>query len=45
MIPSNIKALILDMDGVVWKADAPIGNLPETFAPSASADEIRLRHQ
>ena len=32
MIPSNIKALILDMDGVVWKADAPIGNLPETFA-------------
>ena len=32
MIPSNIKALILDMDGVVWKADAPIGNLPEIFA-------------
>jgi 4-nitrophenyl phosphatase len=32
MIPSNIKALILDMDGVVWKADAPIGNLPMTFA-------------
>jgi 4-nitrophenyl phosphatase len=32
MIPTNIKALILDMDGVVWKADAPIGNLPETFA-------------
>jgi 4-nitrophenyl phosphatase len=32
MIPSNIKALVLDMDGVVWKADAPIGNLPETFA-------------
>ncbi|MDO9299779.1 MAG: HAD-IIA family hydrolase [Anaerolineales bacterium] len=32
MIPSNIKALILDMDGVVWKADTPIGNLPETFA-------------
>lgn len=31
MIPSNIKALILDMDGVVWKADAPIGNLPEIF--------------
>ena len=31
MIPSNIKALILDMDGVVWKGDAPIGNLPETF--------------
>jgi 4-nitrophenyl phosphatase len=32
MIPSNIKALILDMDGVVWKGDSPIGNLPETFA-------------
>jgi len=31
MIPSNIKALILDMDGVIWKADAPIGNLPTTF--------------
>ena len=32
MIPSNIKALVLDMDGVVWKADEPIGNLPEIFA-------------
>ncbi|MCJ7432387.1 MAG: HAD-IIA family hydrolase [Anaerolineales bacterium] len=32
MIPSNIKAIILDMDGVVWKSDAPIGNLPEIFA-------------
>jgi len=32
MIPSNIKALIIDMDGVVWKADAPIGDLPKTFA-------------
>jgi 4-nitrophenyl phosphatase len=32
MIPQNIKALILDMDGVVWKADAPIGDLPEIFA-------------
>ncbi len=31
MIPSNIKALILDMDGVLWKADAPIGNLPSIF--------------
>jgi len=31
MIPANIKALILDMDGVIWKADAPIGNLPEIF--------------
>ncbi|MBL8063132.1 MAG: HAD-IIA family hydrolase [Anaerolineales bacterium] len=31
MIPSNIKALILDMDGVIWKSDAPIGDLPATF--------------
>jgi 4-nitrophenyl phosphatase len=32
MIPSNIKALILDMDGVVWKADAPIGDLHSIFS-------------
>jgi 4-nitrophenyl phosphatase len=31
MLPSNIKSLILDMDGVLWKADAPIGNLPRIF--------------
>jgi 4-nitrophenyl phosphatase len=31
MIPNNIKALILDMDGVIWKADAPIGDLPAIF--------------
>lgn len=31
MIPTNIKALILDMDGVLWKSDAPIGDLPTTF--------------
>jgi 4-nitrophenyl phosphatase len=31
MIPSHIKALILDMDGVIWKADAPIGDLTSTF--------------
>ncbi|NUQ86633.1 MAG: HAD-IIA family hydrolase [Anaerolineales bacterium] len=31
MIPSNIKALILDMDGVIWKGDAPIGDLAATF--------------
>jgi 4-nitrophenyl phosphatase len=31
MIPSNVKAMILDMDGVVWKADAPIGDLVSTF--------------
>ena len=31
MIPSHIKALILDMDGVVWRGDAPIGDLAATF--------------
>ena len=31
MIPSHIKALIIDMDGVVWKADTPIGDLPAIF--------------
>src|SRR5574338_135758 len=31
MIPEPIKSLILDMDGVVWRADAPIGDLPATF--------------
>ena len=27
----NIKALILDMDGVVWRETTPIGNLPAIF--------------
>lgn len=27
----NINALILDMDGVLWRADQPIGNLPAIF--------------
>lgn len=27
-----IRGLILDMDGVIWKADAPIGDLPAIFA-------------
>ncbi len=31
MIPANIKALILDMDGVIWKSDAPIGDLSNIF--------------
>lgn len=31
MIPDNIKSLIIDMDGVIWKADAPIGDLSSTF--------------
>ena len=37
MIPSNTKALILDMDGVIWKGDAPIGDLPTIF------EQIRKR--
>lgn len=31
MLPSHIKALILDMDGVIWRADTPIGDLPAIF--------------
>jgi 4-nitrophenyl phosphatase len=31
MLPSHIKALILDMDGVIWRSDAPIGDLPAIF--------------
>jgi 4-nitrophenyl phosphatase len=31
MIPPQIKSLILDMDGVLWKADAPIGDLSAIF--------------
>ena len=30
-IPANIHALILDMDGVLWKGETPIGNLPAIF--------------
>jgi 4-nitrophenyl phosphatase len=31
MIPSHIKALILDMDGVLWRSDTPIGDLSDIF--------------
>jgi 4-nitrophenyl phosphatase len=31
LLPANIKSLILDMDGVLWKADMPIGNLSAIF--------------
>ena len=31
MIPNHIKSLILDMDGVIWRADMPIGDLPSIF--------------
>lgn len=30
-IPPEIRALILDMDGVLWRADEIIGNLPTIF--------------
>ena len=36
-LPANVCSLILDMDGVLWKSDAPIGDLPSTF------DRIRAR--
>src|SRR5215208_2524255 len=36
-LPENIKALIIDMDGVIWKSDAPIGDLAAIF------DRIRAR--
>jgi 4-nitrophenyl phosphatase len=32
MIPANIKALILDMDGVLWRDNTAIGNLPAIFS-------------
>lgn len=31
MLPSNIKSLVIDMDGVIWKSDAPIGDLATIF--------------
>lgn len=31
MISNGIKSLVLDMDGVIWKADAPIGDLTAIF--------------
>ena len=31
MLPSHIKSLIIDMDGVVWRSDAPIGDLAAIF--------------
>jgi 4-nitrophenyl phosphatase len=31
MLPSHIKSLIIDMDGVIWRSDAPIGDLASLF--------------
>lgn len=33
----DLKALILDMDGVVWRGTEPIGDLPRIFSRIASA--------
>lgn len=32
MIPPHVQALILDMDGVLWRGEAPIGDLRRIFA-------------
>lgn len=32
LIPKDIRGLILDIDGVLWKDAQPIGNLPAIFA-------------
>ncbi len=31
MLPTSTKALILDMDGVLWRDKQPVGDLPEIF--------------
>jgi 4-nitrophenyl phosphatase len=31
MIPTTIKSLIIDMDGVIWRSDMPIGDLAAIF--------------
>src|SRR3990172_483865 len=38
METSSIKALILDMDGVLWRGDQPIGDLSTTFQRIKSLD-------
>ncbi len=37
-IPSHIKALILDMDGVLWRDNTPIGDLPAIFGRMRERD-------
>ena len=36
MLPSHIKSLLIDMDGVIWRADAPIGDLAATSGTSGT---------
>lgn len=31
MLPAHIKSLILDMDGVIWRGEAPLGDLAAIF--------------
>lgn len=32
MLPSHIRSLIIDMDGVIWRSDAPVGDLAAIFS-------------
>jgi 4-nitrophenyl phosphatase len=40
IIPEIVKSLILDMDGVLWRGDAPIGDLSRIFE---SIDQIGVK--
>jgi ribonucleotide monophosphatase NagD (HAD superfamily) len=46
MIPTNIKALILDMDGVIWKGNAPDRRPARNLQPNPRAGvEVCLCHK
>jgi 4-nitrophenyl phosphatase len=36
--PNNVRALILDMDGVLWRSNEPIGDLPTIFSKMQQMD-------
>jgi 4-nitrophenyl phosphatase len=38
LLPNSIKGLILDMDGVLWRGDAAIGDLATTFRRISEKD-------
>jgi 4-nitrophenyl phosphatase len=40
-LPPQIKGLILDMDGVLWKSEAPIGDLEAIFT---RLDSLKLKY-